>query len=130
MAVCIDECFVFAFISVDWPSRTCRDFNIKIGGTKYCKPVLALAFCQYIFSIHIEYFFPSLNSIFIFLIVKLKFGEKAAFDFPYLIRAPKKKKNYCTESNKLFYKQAFLYLLSKYIITMRLKCEVGSEKIQ
>lgn len=39
-------------------------------------------------------------------------------------------KNYCVESIELFHKQALLYQLLKYVMIMRLKCEVGYDKIQ
>lgn len=45
------------FIRFNWPSRLWCVFNIKIAKWKCCKPVLALAFCQYIFflKLHITY---------------------------------------------------------------------------
>jgi len=52
--------------------------------------------------------------------------RKCYFSLSIFDRAPTK--NYCVESIELFHKQALLCQLSKYIIIMRLKCEVGYEK--
>ena len=57
---------------------------------------------------------------------RVNYVENAAFDFFIFDKEPNK--NYCKESNKHFNKPALLYRrLSKYIMLMRLKCEVDVE---
>ena len=60
--LCIDQQVVH--IGFKRPARTWCILRIEIGGTKYCKPILALAFGQYIASVHIASFSPYLKCIF------------------------------------------------------------------
>ena len=60
------HCFYFGLVNFSWTSRARCIFEFKISGTITSKPILALGFSQWFFTITVIKLFPSLHCVFTF----------------------------------------------------------------
>lgn len=64
--------------------RTWQILEIKTSRSKFCEPVLAMAFWHYKYFIHMVYFFLFEQHFYHIASKKLKYAENFAIHFPYL----------------------------------------------
>ena len=122
--ICIDQRLYFVHIVFKRPSRTWGIIKIEMTGTKFCKPILALAFGQYILFVHIASFSYCLHCILVLSIVTVKYAENVVSDLPSSIFS---NENYFTKSNKI-YKYALLHQLLKFMTVKRLSVKLAAKK--